>query len=190
MKNYQKEALQFAKRSILEKFWKDDLSWCIPLNTELYDFKSCFVTLKTWWSNLRWCIWTIKPSRELYVDIISNAKSAAFNDSRFAVLTYEELDDLFVVITILSPITKMTFGTLDKLLIYMWENHPWLVIELWDKYATFLPSVWKELPNSDYFLQHLLQKAWISFEEFIKNFDKVNIEVYFWEEFWDYFKNI
>lgn len=190
MKTYQKEALEIAKRSILEEFWKDDLTWVWPLSRELYENKSCFVTLKTLRVNLRWCIWTIIPTRELYLDIISNAKSAAFNDYRFNKVTYNELSDLYIEITILSPIKKVVFKTIDKLLVYLWDKHPGLVVRLWNKQATFLPSVWNELPNSDYFLQHLLNKAGISFDEFVKNFEKVDFEVYFWEEFWNYFKNI
>ena len=46
MKNYQKEALQLAKKSILENFWKASLDDYYPKNEELLEKKACFVTLK------------------------------------------------------------------------------------------------------------------------------------------------
>jgi len=190
MKDYQIESLQLVKKSILEEFFLDSTKWYIPKNDLLKKSWACFVTIKNSDKSLRWCIWSIVPYRDLYKDIISNAKSASFNDLRFEELKQEELKDLYLEITILSPLKDKKFESIEDLLSYLKENKPWLIIKFWSKQATFLPSVWKEVPNEQSFLYHLLFKAWISDKEFVKNFDKVEFQVYTWEEFWEEFSRI
>ncbi len=191
MNLFQQECLILAKKSILEEFWKDNLNNFIPSDKKLFEQKSCFVTLRKAW-NLRWCIWSILAHQELYKDIISNAKSAAFNDPRFSSLTFEEIEkwDMFLDITVLSPLEKINFNSIEELLKYLWENRPWLIIKLWLKQATFLPSVWKELNNPEDFLIHLIYKAEINPEDFKDNFNKVEISVYSGEEFGEELKII
>lgn len=190
MKKYQKEALKLAKNSILEKFWKANLYNFIAENDELNEKKACFITIKTWKKSLRWCIWSIFAHRVLYKDIISNAKSAAFSDPRFSPLTKQEFDDLFLEITILTPLEEKKFENIEWLFFYLNEKKPWLVLSLLDKEATFLPSVWNEINHPLDFITHLIYKAWITDDEFINQFNKVIFLVYFWEEFWEWFKNI
>lgn len=185
MKNYQIEALQIAKKSILEEFWKYSLKWYKILNKELLEKKACFVTLKSFQKDLRWCIWNIFPVWNLYNSIISNAKNSAFSDPRFSPLTFEELEnnDIFVEITILWEIQEKYFLSIQELLKFLKENKPWLIIQLWFREATFLPSVWHEIKSEEDFLTHLIYKAWIEIDEFINNFSKVKISIYSWEEF-------
>ncbi|MCF6364615.1 MAG: AmmeMemoRadiSam system protein A [Bacteroidales bacterium] len=65
---------------------------------------SCFVTLKTDTGELRGCIGTIKPVyKNLYIEIINNAVSAAFFDSRFGKLTKKELGKIIISVEVLSP---------------------------------------------------------------------------------------
>lgn len=191
MKKYQIEALQIAKKSILEKYWEFDLSNYVPKSQELYEIKSCFVTLTTLSNNLRWCIiGNLTPSRELYLDIIDNAKKSAFNDSRFNAVWYEELKNLYMEITILSPMKLLIFDSIWNFYLYLENNKPWLYIELYWYSATYLPLVWKQIKDPKDFVSHLLMKAWINFTDFLDNFSKTKIKVYTWEEFWDYFVNI
>jgi len=51
---------------------------------------------------LRGCIGSLIPHRSLIDDIIANAKSAAFRDSRFAPLTSEEFKKVEIEISLLS----------------------------------------------------------------------------------------
>ncbi len=201
MKNYQKEALKVAKKSILEQFWERSIFehfWEKLLkkyhieNKELLEKKACFVTLKSFWEDLRWCIWNIFPVWSLYDSIASNAKNSAFNDPRFSLLTKDELqnNDLFIEITILSKIQEKKFLSLKELLQFLKENKPWLMIELDNKQATFLPSVWHEIKSEEAFLTYLIYKAWIDIDKFIRNFSKVKTSFYTWEEFWEYFNEI
>jgi len=190
MLDYKKEALILAKKSILEKFWLDSLEWYQIKNEELKKIWACFVTLKTENKTLRWCIGTIMAHREIYKDIINNAKSAAFWDPRFPALQEDELQNLYLYITILSPLEEKNFNNINDLLLNLKNNKPWLVIKLWYKSATFLPSVWEEIQNEENFLIHLLYKAQITQEEFIENFNKVEFQTYTWEEFWEEFNKI
>lgn len=192
MKEYQKEALKIAKKSILEHYWKDSFKNDKVLNKELLEEKASFVTLKSFWKNLRWCIWNIEPVWSLYNSIISNAKSSAFRDPRFKPLSRDELynNNIYIEITILWEIQEKKFLSIEELLKFLKENKPWLVIKLENKKATFLPSVWKEIENEEDFLLHLIYKAGIDKNQFMDNFADVKISFYTWEEFWEYFNNI
>jgi len=65
---------------------------------------SCFVTLKTDKKKLRGCIGTIKPIyKNLYLEIINNAVSAAFYDNRFEKLKKNELSKIVISVEVLSP---------------------------------------------------------------------------------------
>lgn len=72
------------------------------LPEEFYKIKAgCFVSLKKN-GNLRGCIGTIIPTKEnIAKEIISNAVSAAFNDTRFFPLSIDELEDLEYSVDIL-----------------------------------------------------------------------------------------
>lgn len=187
------ESLSLAKSSILESFWKLSLANYSPKSDELKKVWAAFVTLKKWktkrWE-LRWCIWSLIATRPLYEDIIINAKNAAFSDPRFNPLQEDELDDLYVEISVLTPPWKVSFENIQELLKTLKEKKPWMIVELYWRQATFLPSVWEELPDEEQFLVHLLYKAWIYPQEFIENFNAANIYFYSSEEFWNTWENI
>ena len=195
MENWKKEALSLAKTSILEEFQMADLSRYYPQNKELLEKWACFVTLKrknpikkTW--DLRWCIWSIIAYRELYKDIIENAKNAAFKDPRFLPLTFEETKDLIVEISVLTEPEEKNFENIQDLILFLEKNKPGLIIKLFWRQATFLPSVWEEIENAEQFLIHLIYKAWLSPEEFVQNFSQAEIFIYSSIEFKDFWENI
>ena len=194
MEAWQKEALSLAKTSILEEFWKASLAWYFPKNERLKEPGAAFVTLKkddgSEHGSLRWCIGSLIAVRPLYEDIIINAKNAAFSDPRFSPLQEDETENLIIEISVLTQPQEVKFKSVEELLSYLNEKKPWLIIQLWIKQATFLPSVWEELPDPDQFLLHLIYKAWLTLEEFISNFDKFKIFVYGSIEFKDKWTNI
>lgn len=65
-----------------------------------------FVTL-TIHGKLKGCIGNLESSEPLYVLIGDMAESAAFEDPRFYPLTPEELDDVHIEISVLSPLRKI-----------------------------------------------------------------------------------
>ena len=194
MQNWQKEALSIARSSILEEFWKADLSNYNPKNPELLQPGAAFVTLKKedgteHWS-LRGCIGSLVATRPLWEDIKINAKNAAFLDPRFPLLQEKETKNLIIEISVLTPPEERKFNAIEELIQYLPENKPGLIIQLWYKQATFLPSVWEELPDPEQFLIHLIYKAWLSPEEFVQNFQDVKVFTYGSIEFKDKWESI
>lgn len=184
MNKIQITCLQLAKASILEEFWLGDTK-TITIDDEQFSKKrACFVTLKMN-DKLRGCIGTIVPRTKLTQDIIMNAKNAAFQDPRFSPLTMYEIEnnDINVWITILSPTYQKKFTTPTELITFLEQEHCGLVIKLWYKQATFLPSVWKELPDPQEFMFHLLYKAGIGEQEFKNDFSDFVFEIYYGDEF-------
>jgi AmmeMemoRadiSam system protein B/AmmeMemoRadiSam system protein A len=68
----------------------------------LYQERGCFVTLKKQ-GELRGCIGNLVAQRPLYLTVQNVAISAAINDRRFPPVTKDELRDIDIEISILSP---------------------------------------------------------------------------------------
>ena len=159
--------LKSAKASILSAINQTEF---IPQNipTVLTQFGASFVTLKKD-GNLRGCIGSIYPTKPLILDIIDNAKNAAFQDPRFEPLTLDEVNNLEVSVSILSGIERIHFKDERDLLS---KNYPHgiIIIER-DKRAVYLPIVWEQLPDREIFLNSLKEKAGLPPEYFSKTFE-------------------
>jgi len=153
--------LKLAKRTIqnyLETqqvliFDPDDL----PSKTFL-EKRGVFVTL-TKDGELRGCIGNLEPRLPIYQAVIENSLAAAFCDPRFPALAKDELEEIEIEISILSPLKKIPKMPSLKLLTYLEKNKPGLVLKLGKQSATFLPQVWEELTQPEKFLTHLSLKA-------------------------------
>jgi AmmeMemoRadiSam system protein B/AmmeMemoRadiSam system protein A len=66
-----------------------------------------FVTLNKKNGELRGCIGSIEPVMPLFQTVIQMARSAAFNDTRFAPLKRDELDNIVFDVTVLTPPVKV-----------------------------------------------------------------------------------
>jgi AmmeMemoRadiSam system protein A len=74
---------------------------------------ACFVSLKKH-GQLRGCIGTLEPAEpHLGAEIARNARSAAFDDPRFAAVRADELAALACSVDVLSPSEPCTFDDLD-----------------------------------------------------------------------------
>ncbi|MFC1668519.1 AmmeMemoRadiSam system protein B [Chlamydiota bacterium] len=102
-----KELLQIARSSI-ETYLKDKKK--IIINTKNEKFlkkRGAFVTLNKF-GQLRGCIGYIIPVKSLYETIQEMAINAAIHDTRFRPVTEEELADIDIEISVLSPLEKIT----------------------------------------------------------------------------------
>lgn len=196
MNAFQKTCLQLAKASILEEFSKADASVIANemKQSEAEKFQkqwACFVTLKKN-GELRGCIGSIIPHRSLGEDIKINGRNAAFEDPRFPQVTLNEIEnnDFHIGITILSPMQDKTFKKPEELIKFLEKERCGLVIKFGYRQATFLPSVWGELPDPQEFITHLLRKAWIWPDEFTKFFQEFEFQVYYGEEFGEKWEKI
>ena len=154
-KYYSKYIIDLVKKSIISGFSNQDF---IPQNipTVLTQYGASFVTLKRK-GLLRGCIGSIYPTKPLILDLIDNAKNAAFQDSRFIPLEPHELNDLEISISILSSIERIQFKDERDLLSKIYPHG--VILSERDKRAVYLPVVWEQLPEKDVFLNSLKEKA-------------------------------
>jgi AmmeMemoRadiSam system protein A len=117
-----------------------------------------FVTLRQG-EKLRGCIGTLQAHRLLIEDVKANALAAAFRDPRFRPLTTDELDTTSVEVSLLSPITPITFQDEASALSQLKPGIDGLVFEYGYHKSTFLPQVWEDLPDPSEFVSTLKQKA-------------------------------
>ena len=108
---------------------------------------------------LRGCIGMLEAVRPLVRDIAENAFAAAFRDPRFPPLTIDELADLELHISILSPAEAVHFKSEQDLIEQLKPGIDGLILREGYRRGTFLPSVWEQLPDASQFLRHLKQKA-------------------------------
>lgn len=160
MKPYQQQLLDLATKSIAYGLDHDcalpiDLS---DYSEELKQLRATFVTLHIN-GELRGCTGTLDAWQPLIKDVVNNAFSSAFSDSRFSPLSRDELDLLDIHISILSPPEPIDFSSEQDLLSKLRPGTDGLILEIEGRRGTFLPSVWESLPEPDDFLNHLKVKA-------------------------------
>jgi hypothetical protein len=152
--------LQLALDSI-----REGLEHNRPLDIDVTDFEptlrqkcACFVTLNRL-GNLRGCIGHLEAVQALMTDVAENAFAAAFRDPRFPPLKAEELAQLDLHISILTPAEPLTFDSEQDLLRQLQPGVDGLILQDGLHRGTFLPSVWEQLPEPEQFLSHLKRKA-------------------------------
>ncbi|MFH1433043.1 MAG: TIGR00296 family protein [archaeon] len=123
--------------------------------------KKCglFVTLHTHPDHsLRGCIGFTEPVYALKKALAEAARSAA-NDPRFPKVTRQELDNLVIEISILTPPKIIPHQTHQELLEKITQKKDGLIIKTEDGHGLFLPQVWEQLTEKIEFLQNLCYKA-------------------------------
>ena len=155
--------LDLAKRSINavvngEKPPQPDPS---SISEKLKEERSCFVTLREN-GELRGCIGGIFPEEPLYMAVIHMASRAATRDPRFPPVTADELEKLHLEISVLSEPQPLRFNSPDGLLTLLRPNIDGVVLTLGPSRSTFLPQVWRQLPDKREFLSRLCVKAGLS----------------------------
>lgn len=126
--------------------------------TRLSARRASFVTLHAE-EKLRGCIGSLEPRTSLAEDVSFNAYAAAFRDTRFQPLQANELDLLFLQISVLSRPEMLEFDSESSLLGAIRPGIDGLILQEHDFRGTFLPSVWESLPDPAQFLAHLKLKA-------------------------------
>jgi uncharacterized protein len=155
------ELIRLARESILEVFDPeqkiDRLVWLCRY-PELSEERAVFVTLNAQ-GNLRGCIGSLLPHRSLLEEVIANAKAAAFRDPRFAPLSMEEFETIDIELSLLSLPYELEYSDVDDLKHKIRPGIDGVILRLGDHQATFLPSVWEQLPSFELFFEHLCHKA-------------------------------
>jgi AmmeMemoRadiSam system protein A len=117
-----------------------------------------FVTL-TVRGTLRGCIGHILPQGSVIEGIRDNAIHAAFMDPRFPPLSKEELGEIRIEISILTPPIRLEYADASELLSGLRRGIDGVIIKKGHCQATFLPQVWDQLPDKEAFLNNLCVKA-------------------------------
>jgi len=180
--------LKLARENILGKFGKENEPLgSLKTNVSSLVFKEkrgTFVSLHKK-GNLRGCIGNIEPIKTILQGVMDNARHAAFNDSRFSPLSYEELKDTLIEVSILTRPEKLDYTDAKDLIAKIRPHIDGVIIEKQYKSATFLPQVWEQLKDPEIFLTQLCSKAGLPKDEW-KSSD-LDVLVYQVQSFQDKF---
>ncbi|MFA4907659.1 MAG: AmmeMemoRadiSam system protein A [archaeon] len=160
--------LELARRSIQNYFDKGeqlDFSENELPSKRLAEKGASFVTL-TIRGELRGCIGMFEAVRPLFQDVIENAVQAAFGDPRFSQLRGSEFSEVKIEVSVLTPPRYSSAEEVTR-------KKSGAIISFRGKHATFLPQVWKELPEKEEFFSHLCLKAGLNANAWKENGFKV-----------------
>ncbi len=118
---------------------------------------SSFVTLERA-GRLRGCIGTLEAGRPLYRDVARNA-IRAMADPRMKPVACEEWPELEVSVSVLSRAEPLPVHGLADLRERIRPHVDGLILTVGSRQATFLPAVWKKLPDPGDFVAALLAKG-------------------------------
>ena len=116
-----------------------------------------FVTL-TRRGQLRGCIGALEAYQPLAEDVREHAIAAALEDYRFPPVRPEEVPELKIEISYLTPLQPLEYTSPEDLLRKLRPGVDGVVIRDGFRRATFLPQVWEKLPEPARFLDNLCLK--------------------------------
>lgn len=157
-----RELLALARDRIRAATARNELPYTPPaeLREHLETPAAVFVTLHKN-GQLRGCIGTTTPRDPLWRAVHELAHSAAFRDPRFPPVTAEEVPELHIEISVLSPLQPV--ANADAIL----PGTHGVVVRRGHQCGLFLPQVWDQLTDKDQFLTilcrekaHLPGTAW------------------------------
>jgi len=132
-----------------------------PANTPWLDEKrAVFVTLKKH-GELRGCVGQLTARLSLFDAVQDAARAAAFRDTRFSPVSEDELPELHLEISVLSPLEPVDVHTEQQTLDALRVGVDGVVLTSGMRSAVFIPEMWKELPDPKQFLWYLRRKAHI-----------------------------
>ena len=163
--DHQHRLLELAHASI-----RRGLTGAGPLQPDPSDYdpplqvQRAALTTLTLQQRLRGCIGTTEAVAPLVIAVADSAYSAAFRDPRFAPLTSTEYEQIDLSLSLLSAPEPLEFESEEDLLALLQPGVHGLTITGIGRKATFLPSVWDQIPSPAEFLQQLKRKAGLAGE--------------------------
>jgi AmmeMemoRadiSam system protein A len=128
------------------------------LPPDLLEKKGCFVTLRKS-GQLRGCIGMIIAEHPLVEGVMKSALDSAFHDPRFEPVTFDELGELKIEISILTVPRKIEPQDAEGRFAFIKPGIHGIIIKQGFRSATYLPQVWHELPDKEHFLATLCKKG-------------------------------
>ena len=153
--------LQVARRGLEQyvRYGETYLPELSEIPLALHEPGASFVTL-TNGSQLRGCIGHTLPKIPLAEDIAHNA-AAASRDFRFVPVNPDELVNIRLEVTVLSPLQQLTYANLNDLLDKLRPGIDGVMLTHGVKRALLLPQVWHRLPDKLRFLEAIAHKGGI-----------------------------
>lgn len=148
--------LTLARSAIAEKLGLGKLETLDHASLE--QPSATFVTLKQG-DQLRGCVGSLQRIRALHDDVRFNAVAAAFRDPRFAPLEVQELPQISLEVSLLSPEERLGVSSEDELIARLHPGIDGLTVQYGCYRATLLPQVWQHLQDPRKFLVALKLKA-------------------------------
>jgi AmmeMemoRadiSam system protein A len=162
LSNSQKKViLQLAKDAIKEAVLKEKIvnkDYYLKNYPWLKKKGAVFVTINEF-NNLRGCIGSIIAHQSLFEDIVKNAKAAALNDPRFRPVSKEELNNLEIEVSLLSEPKLLKYKDISDLKSKIRVGVDGVILNLNGYQATYLPSVWEQLPSFELFFKLFMPKS-------------------------------
>ncbi|HEX5276546.1 MAG TPA: AmmeMemoRadiSam system protein B [Fluviicoccus sp.] len=109
--------------------------------------------------DLRGCIGSLEARRPLVEDVSHHAWDAAFNDARFTPLQPDELEGLTMHISMLVPPEALEVHSEEELVNRLRPGIDGVILEEGHRRATYLPSVWSQIPDPVRFVRYLKRKG-------------------------------
>jgi len=116
-----------------------------------------FVTL-TMESELRGCIGSLEAKRPLAEDVRIHAVAAALEDYRFPPVNWREMDKISIEISRLTSPQLIESQDAEELLSKIHPGIDGVILKKGRRRATFLPQVWRKVPEVEKFLDLLCRK--------------------------------
>lgn len=163
--------LEPAERAKLLRLARDAIEWGVEHGWEagyrlprqereaFSEPTACFVSLHTLDDQLRGCIGSLEARQPLAEAVVEAAMGAAFRDPRFPPLQRDELNRVYLEISILSESEPVGASSEDEVLNELRPGKDGVVLEYGEQRATFLPVVWEQFDNPANFLDALKRKA-------------------------------
>lgn len=129
----------------------------LPVSASLRAVGATFVTLERDGA-LMGCIGSLEAARPRYLDAMRNAVRAAA-DPRLPPVTADQWPHVDVTVSVLTAPDPLPAASLAELVALVRPQIDGLILRDGQRRATFLPSVWRKLPDPDQFVAALLRKG-------------------------------
>ncbi len=150
------------------------------LTPHLREIGASFVTL-TRHGDLRGCIGTLEAHIPLAEDVREHAIAAALQDYRFPPVEPDELPEIDIEISRLTPPVPLDYREPLDLVNCLVPFTDGVVLKSGFRRATFLPQVWEKIPDPALFLSYLCQKMGAAPDLWQRK--KLEVFIYHVEEF-------
>jgi len=179
----QAQLLHIARHT-LEAVTSGESRPCIDLQAlppKLRENRACFITLHIT-GELRGCTGTLTARRPLAEEVSISTVQTAFSDPRFPPVAAEEVPQIQIEISVLTPSVPLDYDNPNDLVRRLRPNVDGVTLQLGSYRSTFLPQVWEHLPDPVEFLTLLSRKmglpgdAWRHPKMRVETYQSVSME--------------